>query len=165
MWGESHSFEEGYMDNVNQNEKAPGAGGQPGQGRCEGGGHAIEHLHKAEHDLEKALEKEREAEQDVAKAEDEIKEAIREEEQEHACQFTVEVLYDGVKKKFEVRVEEMVKQLLDKAIAAFGPLPNPHTLALYKDGKELADTSTIKQAGIKPHDVLLLRPSTVKGGA
>jgi hypothetical protein len=42
---------------------------------------------------------------------------------------------------------------------------NPHTLSLYKDGKELADTSTIKQAGIKPHDVLLLRPSTVKGGA
>jgi hypothetical protein len=58
-----------------------------------------------------------------------------------------------------------VKQLLDKAIAAFGPLPNPHTLAIYKDGQELADSLTIKQAGIKPHDVLLLRPSTVKGGA
>jgi flagellar biosynthesis GTPase FlhF len=124
---------------------------------------ALAHLRKAEHDLEKAIEKEREAEQGIAKAESEIKEAIRQEEE--ARQFTVEVLYDGVKKKFEVRIEETVKHLLDKAIAAFGPLPNPHTLAIYKDGKELADTLTIKEAGIKPHDVLLLRPSTVKGGA
>ena len=50
------------------------------------------------------------------------------------------------RKKFDVRIEETVKQLLDKAIAAFGPLPNPHTLALYKDGKELADSLTVKQA-------------------
>jgi predicted transcriptional regulator len=153
------------MDNVNPNEKSQGADAKSGETGCEGGGHAIEHLHEAEHDLEKALEKQRDAAQEIAKAEVEIKEAIREEEQEHARQFAVEVLYDGVKKKFEVRIEETVKQLLDKAIAAFGPLPNPHTLSLYKDGKELADTSTIKQAGIKPHDVLLLRPSTVKGGA
>jgi hypothetical protein len=125
---------------------------------------ALAHLHKAEHDLEKAIEKEREAEHEIAEAEHEIKEAIREEEEEPR-QFTVEVLYDGVKKKFEVRSEETVKHLLDKAIAAFGPLPNPHTLAIYKDGKELTDTLTIEQAGIKPHDVLLLRPSTVKGGA
>jgi hypothetical protein len=124
----------------------------------------LAHLHKAEHDLEKAIEKEREAEQEIAKAESEIKEAIREEEEE-ARPFTVEVLYDGVKKKFEVRIEETVKQLLDKALAAFGPLPAPHTLALFKDGKELAESLTIKEAGIKPHDVLLLRPSTVKGGA
>src|SRR5258708_3817275 len=109
------------------------------------------HLHRAEHDLELAREEERAVEQHIEKADAEIKEAIREEEE--ARQFIVEVLYDGVKKKFEVHVEETVKQLLDKAIAAFGPLPNPHTLALYKDGKELADTQTIKQAGIKPHDV------------
>jgi len=123
---------------------------------------ALDHLHKAEHDLEKALEKEREADREVEKAEAEIKEAIREEK--HAREFTIEILYDGVKKKFEVRIEETVKMLLDNAIRAFGPLPNPHTLSLYKDGKELADSLTIKEAGIKPHDVLLLRPSTVKGG-
>jgi hypothetical protein len=29
----------------------------------------------------------------------------------------------------------------------------------------LSDTQTIKDAEIKPHDVLLLRPSAVKGGA
>lgn len=151
------------MDNRDENENPHRFGGKSGEGDCGCDEHAIEHLHKAEHDLEQALEKERGAKQEIEKAEAEIEEAIR--GQEPPCEFAVEVLYDGVRKKFEVRIDETVKQLLDKAIAAFGPLPNPHTLALYKDGKELADSLTIKQAEIKPHDVLLLRPSTVKGGA
>jgi hypothetical protein len=130
---------------------------------CRTEGEALEHLRGAEQDLDKAREKESEAEREVAKAEAEVKEAIH--EIEHARHFTVEIIYDGVKKPFEVRIEETVKQLLDRAIHAFGPLPNPHTLSLYKDGKELADSQTIKEAGIKPCDVLLLRPSTVKGGA
>jgi hypothetical protein len=124
---------------------------------------ALEHLHQAEHDLEQARAKEREAQKEIGEAEAEIKEAI--EEIEISRVFEIVVLYDGVKKPFKVRVEETVKHLLDQAIAAFGPLPNPHTLSLYKDGKELADGQTIKQAGIKPCEVLLLRPSTVKGGA
>jgi hypothetical protein len=130
---------------------------------------ALEHLKQAERDLEAAESKERvaeealrEAKRDTAKAEAEVKEAIR--EVEYPRQFQVEVLYDGVKKPFEVRLEEPVKKLLGQAIHAFGPLPAPHTLSLYKDGKELPDSSTIEQAGIKPCDVLLLRPSTVKGG-
>jgi hypothetical protein len=123
----------------------------------------IEHLRHAEHDLEKALEREAEARHGVEKAEAEVKEAIR--ELEHPATFTVEVLYDGVEKTLEVRPEETVKTLLDKVIAAFGPLPTPHTLSLYKGGEELADAQTLKDAGVKPHDVLLLRPSKVKGGA
>lgn len=122
---------------------------------------AVEHLHEAEKDLKQAREDEYKAEGAIEKAEAEIEKAI----QEEARRFPVVVVYDGVKKPFEVEVNETVKHLLDKAIAAFGPLPNPHTLALFKDGKELADGQTIKQAGIKPHDVLLLRPSTVKGGS
>ena len=107
-------------------------GGQPNQ--CEAADGALEHLRNAEQDLERAREKEREAERDIARAEEEVKEAI--EEIKHPHVFSVEVVYDGVKKKFEVRNEETVKQLLDQAIRAFGPLPNPHTLSLYKDGKE-----------------------------
>ena len=121
------------------------------------------HLRHAERDLEKALEKEQEARHEVEKTEAEVAETIR--ELEHPREFTVEILYDGVKKKFEVCVEEKVKALLDKALAAFGPLPNPHTLSLYKGGDELSDSQTLKDAGVKPHDVLLLRPSKVKGGA
>jgi hypothetical protein len=78
--------------------------------------------------------------------------------------FEVEVIYDGVKKPFRVLPHDLVKTLLEKAIAAFGPLPNPHTLALYKGAEELKDDATVQNAGVKPHDTLLLRPSTVKGG-
>jgi len=122
----------------------------------------VERLREAERGLETAREKEREVQKEIVEAEAMVAKVI--EEIENPRIFTVEVLYDGVKKPFEVRIEETVKHLLDKAIRAFGPLPNPHTLSLYKDGKELADTQTIKEAGIKPCDVLLLRPSKVKGG-
>lgn len=81
--------------------------------------------------------------------------------------FDVFVLYNGIKNEFEVRPEELVKKLLEQAIKEFGPLPNPHTLALYsvKSGQELNDNQTIKDSGITSGDVLLLRPSAVKGGA
>lgn len=155
------------MDSLNHKEndhrdKEPSGLGA-GEDHCRTADEAVEHLHKAEQGLEKALEKERDVEREVIKAEAEVKEAIR--EIEHAQRFTVEIVYDGVKKKFEVRIEETAKHLLDQAIRAFGPLPNPHTLSLYKDGKELADSESLKKAGIKPCDVLLLRPSIVKGGA
>jgi len=130
---------------------------------CPSSEEALEHLRKAEYDLEQARRKEQEAQKEIGEAEAEIKKAI--DEIEHPRVFKVEVLYDGIKKQFEVRVEETVKHLLDQAIRAFGQLPQPHTLSLYKDGKELADNQTIKEVGVKPCDVLLLRPSTVKGGA
>ena len=138
----------------------------------EGGGDAAKnHLKQAEaelrhavDDLEKAESEIRHAEADLRKAEKEVAEAECE-KQEHPDLFQVEVLYNGTKKPFEVRREETVKALLDKAINAFGPLPNPHTLSLYNAaGDELNDAQTIAQAGVKPRDVLLLRPSKVKGG-
>ena len=82
----------------------------------------------------------------------------------HAHEFKVSVLYNGLDKKFEVRRDELVKALLDKAIKEFNAT-NPHTLSLYNEGGvELDDGQTLKQAGVKPHETLLLRPSKVKGG-
>ena len=124
---------------------------------------AVEHLRNAERDLHQAREKEREAQKEIDEAEAEIKKAIKEIEQPRV--FNVDVLYDGLKKPFKVHVEATVNHLLDQAIRAFGQIPNPHTLSLYNHGKELVDAQTIEEAGIKPCDVLLLRPSTVKGGA
>lgn len=126
---------------------------------CGSEGERLEH---AKADLEKAEAELKRAEHDIERAEAEVEEAIREEECPEV--FNVEVLYDGVKKPFEVRLTEIVKTLLDKAIAAFGPITNSHLLSLYKDGKPLPDADTIKQAGVKPCDVLLLRPNEVKGG-
>jgi hypothetical protein len=83
---------------------------------------------------------------------------------DHNRPFKVEVIYNGVSKPFEVKRDELVKKLLDEALAAFGPIQNPHTMSLYKGGKELKDEETLKQAGVEPRDRLLLRPSEVKGG-
>jgi hypothetical protein len=110
---------------------------------------AMQDLERAEHDVEKATEK--------------LEEVI--EEEKHRHEFKVEVLYNGVKKSFEVRRDELVNTLLDKAIKEFGPIPNPHTLSLFtEDGDELDGAKTIEAAGVRPGEVLLLRPSQVKGG-
>ena len=79
--------------------------------------------------------------------------------------FDIKVIYNGVPKEIRVKPEETVKQVLDQAVAVFAPLPQPHTMALYNEaGVELNDALTVGQAGIHPHDRLLLRPSKVKGG-
>jgi len=79
--------------------------------------------------------------------------------------FDITVIYNGVPKEIQVQEHETVKQVLDRAIAVFGPLPQPHVLSLYdKKGVELNDAQTVEQAGIHPNARLLLRPSEVKGG-
>ncbi len=79
--------------------------------------------------------------------------------------FGVTVLYNGVPKEIHVRHEETVKQVLDRAVAAFAPLPQPHLMGLFNQaGEELSDSLTVDQAGIHLGDQLLLRPSKVKGG-
>jgi hypothetical protein len=111
-------------------------------------------------DAERELEK---AQRDLAKAQHHLAEAIK--EQKHPRVFTVAVLYNGVTKNFEVRRDELVQRLLEQARNAFGPIPNPHLLGLFtKVGVELNDNETIEAAGVKPHDMLLLRPSSVRGG-
>lgn len=119
-------------------------------------------LERAEADLRAAKAEIADGERHLTEAEVEIEKAI---EHDHRHEFDVEIIYDGVKKAFEVRLEETVKALLDKAINAFGPLPSPHTLALYIGTNELQDGLTLAQAGVKPCETLLLRPSMVKGGA
>ena len=79
--------------------------------------------------------------------------------------FKVEVTYNGVGEDFEVRSNELVKTLLDKAIQKFGPIPNSHLLSLFNaGGDELDDAKTLGEAGVKAGNELLLRPSKVKGG-
>lgn len=118
-------------------------------------------LVRAEADLAAAQSELVAAEHNLEKAEEEVREAL--EAEPH--QFEVKVLYNGQPKKFEIRRDEKVATLREQAINAFGPITNPHLLGLFKDGKELKDTDTIKEAGVKPHDELLLRPSEVRGGA
>jgi hypothetical protein len=77
----------------------------------------------------------------------------------------VGVLYNGLPKPVEFRHGERVKELLDRAMQVHGPIPQPHVMSLFnKAGDELQDGHTVDQAGVRPGDELLLRPSVVKGG-
>lgn len=80
--------------------------------------------------------------------------------------FAVEVTYNGITKLLQVNPEERVQALLQQAIAAFGITQNPHLLGLFRDnGTELPDNQSVENAGLKPGELLLLRPSVVRGGA
>ena len=69
------------------------------------------------------------------------------------------------KKVTTVSRDELISSVLTRAIALYGALPQPHTLALYtEDRGELPDGQTVKEAGIKKREKVLLRPSTVKAG-
>ena len=86
-------------------------------------------------------------------------------EQQEKRPFDITVIYNGVPKEIKVRLAETIKQVLDRAVAAFQPLPQPHLMSLFNQaGQELNETLTVEQVGIHEHDKLLLRPSTVKGG-
>jgi hypothetical protein len=80
--------------------------------------------------------------------------------------FDITVIYNGLPKEIKVRHEETIKQVLDRAVAAFQPLPQPHTMSLFNEaGEELKNEAlTVDQARVHEHDKLLLRPSSVKGG-
>jgi hypothetical protein len=79
--------------------------------------------------------------------------------------FVVEIVYNGVAKPLQVEPEETVLALLQKAIAVFGITQTPHLLSLFRqDGSVVPENETIERAGLKPCEVLLLRPNAVKGG-
>jgi hypothetical protein len=78
--------------------------------------------------------------------------------------FPITISYNGESRSFQVLPQETVRQILDRAIAEFGPLPNPHMLALFKGAAELQDNQTVHEVGIHPHDELVLRQSAVRGG-
>ncbi len=79
--------------------------------------------------------------------------------------FEVEIIYNGVEKKLKVEDDETVKQVREGAVQIFGAQQG-HLLAPYTAaGQELTnEAQTVKEAGIRPHDKLLLRPSQVRGG-
>lgn len=80
---------------------------------------------------------------------------------------TIEIIivYNGLTKPLSVAKTDLISLVLAHAIALFGTLPQPHTLALYTDDRgELPDGQTVKEAGLKKHEKVLLRPSTVKAG-
>lgn len=79
--------------------------------------------------------------------------------------FVVDVIYNGITKPLHVEPEEQVTALLQRAIAAFGITQQPHLLSLFRqDGSVVPENESVERAGLKPNEILLLRPNVVKGG-
>lgn len=78
----------------------------------------------------------------------------------------LKIIYNGMVKQIEINKEATVRALLDRAIALFGNIPQPHTLALWTEtGTELTNEhQTLAAAGLKSGESLILRPGAVKGG-
>lgn len=80
----------------------------------------------------------------------------------------VEVIYNGVKKKVEFEFSETMGVLRERAVKEFGNVPTPHLLSLFTTaGVEFGpdqDQKTVREAGIKKNEELLLRPGVVRGG-
>jgi hypothetical protein len=88
------------------------------------------------------------------------------EEKEKNEKFAVQIVYNGVTKPLEVEPEQHITAVLQRAIALFAITQNPHLLSLFRqDGTQVLETETVERAGLKPGEVLLLRPNAVKGGA
>ena len=79
--------------------------------------------------------------------------------------FDVEIVYNGITKPLKVESHESVTAVLQRAIAEFHITQNPHLLSLFRqDGSVVPENESVERAGLKPGEVLLLRPNTVKGG-
>lgn len=79
--------------------------------------------------------------------------------------FEVTINYNGLKKPLDVDRDETIGSVREKAIALHGITTNPHLLGLFpKEGSELSDSQTVKEAKVKKGDELLLRPSAVRAG-
>jgi Ubiquitin family len=78
---------------------------------------------------------------------------------------TVTVVFNGLEKALEFQPNQQVKALLEHAMNEFGVQANRHIMSLFtEEGAELQDHESVKDAGVKDGDTLVLRPSEVKGG-
>ena len=82
-----------------------------------------------------------------------------------AKKFEVEVVYNGITKPLAVEPHQQIAAVVEQAAHLFGVTQNVHMLALFKaDGTEVAVNQSVADAGIKPEELLALRPSAVRGG-
>ena len=76
----------------------------------------------------------------------------------------VVVDFNGNDKEFHWRAEELVRTLLHEARAHLR-VPADFPTALFNQaGRELPEGETLRQAGVEPDALLVMRQVTVKGG-
>ena len=78
---------------------------------------------------------------------------------------SVTITYNGCDHEFRYRPHEKLRVLLDEAITHFHVTSNPHLMGLFTEGNvELQDNLTMKDAGLRPGQLLVLRVSAARGG-
>jgi hypothetical protein len=78
--------------------------------------------------------------------------------------FGVQITYNGLTKSLEVEPHQSMTAVVQLAAHLFG-ITDVQTLALFKeDGSEIALNQSVLEAGIKPGQLLALRPRVVRGG-
>ncbi|MCR4347870.1 MAG: hypothetical protein NUV55_11805 [Sulfuricaulis sp.] len=79
--------------------------------------------------------------------------------------FEIQIVYNGLTKSLTLEPHQQITAVVEHAAHLFGVTQNVHTLALFKeDGTEIPVNQSVAAAGIKPGELLALRPSTVRGG-
>jgi hypothetical protein len=82
-----------------------------------------------------------------------------------ATKFSIQVLYNGLTETLNVVSREQIVAVLNRAANLFHINQNRHLLSLFlPDGSEIRDQQSVEDAGLKPGELIALRPSTVKGG-
>ena len=82
-----------------------------------------------------------------------------------SSKFTIEVLYNGTTESISVQPHEQVTAVLARAENDFHITQNRHLYGLFlQNGTELNDQQSLEEAGVTPHQIVLLRQSTVRGG-
>lgn len=98
---------------------------------------------------------------------------IVENERDQAKAFKVRVTHNADVEPIEVELQEQVSKVLQDAVNAFKLAVQPHTMGLFtesgvqvagrkQDGSDIQQT--VKDAGIEPDQLLVLRQVVVSGG-
>jgi hypothetical protein len=84
---------------------------------------------------------------------------------ERPIKAQVTVSYNGIDKAIDCQPNAAMQALLEHALNAFGVHDNRHVMALWTEpGAELPNEGSAEDAGVHPGEVLILRPSAVRGG-
>ena len=83
--------------------------------------------------------------------------------------FKIRITHNGPVKDLEVREEEEMNTVLQRAITLFSLQRQPHQMGLFTEANvQVAGPNinqTVKQAGLIPDQLLVLRQVVVEGGA
>lgn len=82
-----------------------------------------------------------------------------------ATKFEIQVVYNGLTETLEVQSHEQVTAVLQRALNIFNITQDRQNFVFSREnGSEVPNDQSVSDSGIKPGELLLLRPRQVRGG-